>query len=53
MRKGKTRSVGIDTGSIVLLHIVRYQVSGIFCIIAFETAMRLQNFAKQKLNRER
>ena len=24
-----------------------------YCIIAFETAMRQQNFAKQKLNRER
>ena len=30
---------------------IRYQV--FYCIIAFETAMRQQNFAKQKLNRER
>ena len=26
---------------------MQYQVSGIYCIIAFETAMRQQNFAKQ------
>ena len=33
-----------------------FRYSGIqvfYCIIAFETAMRQQNFAKQKLNRER
>ena len=30
-----------------------WYLSGIYCIIAFETAMRQQNFAKQKLNRKR